>query len=145
MARRLLVSLLALGLYTVALGAESKLQPPELDQYLRWGALRVRPGVELTNVGYDDNILYNDDNKVSDFTATISPKAEILVLFGDRFLPFRSLEPATECVEIYLLDKGEDVEKPASRLVFTRSTTGITHPTISPTTGGEETKARFMV
>ena len=84
MARRLAVSVLALVFWTLALGSESKLRPPELDQYLRWGALRVRPGLALSNVGYDNNILYNDANKVSDYTATISPKAEVLILFGDR-------------------------------------------------------------
>ncbi len=83
MAKKLAVLALALGVCSVW-ASESNLQPPKLDQYLRWGALRVRPGLALSNVGYDDNILYNDTNKVSDYTATVSPKVELLVLFGDR-------------------------------------------------------------
>ena len=73
-----------------SLGAgEGKLEPPDLDRYLRWGPLRVRPGVALTNLGYDDNILANESDKISDYTATISPRVNGLVLFGDSFLTFR--------------------------------------------------------
>ena len=71
--------------------ADSKLEPPDLATYLRWGPVRVRPGFQLSNLGYDDNILFSDaQDKVADYTATLAPQLEGLVLFGDRaFLTFR--------------------------------------------------------
>jgi hypothetical protein len=78
------------GLVLAPALASSKLEPPELDRYMRWGPLRVRPGFTISNLGYDDNIFYRSDDKVGDFTATLSPKLDGLVLFGDRaFLTFR--------------------------------------------------------
>jgi hypothetical protein len=69
---------------------QSALEPPPLERYLRWGPLRVRPGIELKNVGHDDNIFASNANPVSDVTATLAPRAEGLVLFGHRgFLTFR--------------------------------------------------------
>jgi len=71
--------------------AQDKLQPPEVSRYLRWGPLRARPGIGLTNLGYDNNIfLSGNDNPVGDYTATLSPRLDGLVLFGDGpFLTFR--------------------------------------------------------
>ena len=68
-----------------------KLEPPALSQYLRWGPLRARPGIGLSNLGYDNNIfLSTGDNVVGDYTATLSPRIDGLVLFGDGpFLTFR--------------------------------------------------------
>lgn len=69
--------------------ANSKLEPPDLARYLRWGPLRARPGLELSNFGYDDNILSSSVLQVSDITATLSPKLDGLLLMGDRaFLTF---------------------------------------------------------
>ena len=69
--------------------AESRLEPPDLGRYLRWGALRARPGVELTNLGYDSNILYTSENEVPDYTATVFAKLDGLLLFGSRgFMTF---------------------------------------------------------
>lgn len=69
--------------------AGGRLEPPELDRYLRWGPLRARPGIELSNLGYDDNILATTDAPISDYTATVSPRLEGLLLFGSRaFLTF---------------------------------------------------------
>ena len=86
--RMALASILAMAALPAT--AESKLEPPDLERYLRWGPLRVRPGIELTNLGYDDNILANDRQKVDDYTATWSPKVEGLVLFGSRaFVTFQ--------------------------------------------------------
>ena len=84
-------SLAVLLAATVALpgSARSKLEPPELGLYLRWGALRVRPRLELTHFGYDNNILASTSNEVADLTATVSPTLEGLLLFGRRaFLTF---------------------------------------------------------
>lgn len=75
--------------------ADGKLEPPDLERYNRWGALRARPRIELTDVGYDDNILGNTTNEVSDTTATLAPGLDGLMLFGSRaFLVF------TERVEL---------------------------------------------
>lgn len=72
--------------------APDPLQPPDISRYLRWGPLRVRPSVQLSNFGYDDNVFYRtgDEPRVGDWTATISPRTDGLVLFGHRaFLTFR--------------------------------------------------------
>ena len=67
-----------------------KLEPPDLEQYLRWGPLRVRPGIELTNLGYDDNIFFNNGEQTSDLNATLTPRLDGLVLLGSMaFLEFR--------------------------------------------------------
>lgn len=88
-ALRLSIPLLSLALGGPAAGADSLLEPPELGRFLRWGPLRVRPGLDLTNLGYDDNILRDPDDRVSDYTATVTPHVNGLVLFGDRaFLTF---------------------------------------------------------
>ncbi|HXV76855.1 MAG TPA: outer membrane beta-barrel protein [Candidatus Polarisedimenticolaceae bacterium] len=70
--------------------ATSKLEPPDLDRYLRWGFLRARPGLELSNLGYDNNILLTpEETRVGDYTATLSPKLDGMILFGSRaFLTF---------------------------------------------------------
>jgi hypothetical protein len=69
--------------------AESRLEPPDLGRYLRWGALRARPGLELANLGYDSNILYSAENEVPDYTATVFAKLDGLLLFGSRgFMTF---------------------------------------------------------
>ncbi len=81
---------LLLGLALLPAWAKSKLEPPELDQYLRWGFLRVRPGFSVSNLGYDDNIFRSREEKVGDYTARLSPRMDGLVLLGDRaFLSFK--------------------------------------------------------
>jgi hypothetical protein len=91
---RLLGYLCLLLLATGAAAAQSKLEPPELERYRRWGALRVRPGLELSRIGYDTNILRASDAvpsaQIGDYTATLSPKIELLSLFGrSAFLTFQ--------------------------------------------------------
>lgn len=69
--------------------AADKLSPPDLERYLRWGPLRVRPGFELTNLGYDDNIFFNNGNQTSDLNATVTPRLDGLMLLGSSaFLEF---------------------------------------------------------
>ncbi|MDH3786787.1 MAG: hypothetical protein OEV00_15855, partial [Acidobacteriota bacterium] len=84
---------LLLVLLTVATGslfAADKLEPPDLERYLRWGPFRVRPGIELSNLGYDDNIFFDSGDRSSDLTATLTPKLDGLVLIGSSaFLTFR--------------------------------------------------------
>ena len=90
MKKSFIVAGLILALATSLSWGRSKLEPPELSRYLRWGPLRARPGLQVSNFGYDDNIFADNDNKVGDTTATISPQLEGLVLFGSRaFLEFK--------------------------------------------------------
>ncbi len=90
MQSRHLCAVLAALLFVGPAAAESSLEPPDLGRYLKWGPLRVRPGLSVTDLGYDDNILFKTDNEESDFRATVSPQIDGLVLFGSRaFLTFR--------------------------------------------------------
>jgi hypothetical protein len=83
------VALVAALAWAPSLAQESALEPPDLGRYLRWGPLRVRPGLVISNVGYDDNIFASNANEVGDYTATLSPKLDGLILFGHRaFLSF---------------------------------------------------------
>ena len=86
--RYVLVLTLFLTLVTTPAGAQqqdNKLEPPELDRYRRWGFLRARPGIALTRVGYDSNILSSSSGDVvSDYTATVSPKLDGLILLGSK-------------------------------------------------------------
>ena len=67
------------------LPAAAALDPPDLERYLRWGPLRVRPGFRISNFGYDDNILFSSATQtVGDYSGTVSPDLEGLVLFGSR-------------------------------------------------------------
>ncbi|NIO49357.1 MAG: outer membrane beta-barrel protein [Candidatus Aminicenantes bacterium] len=60
----------------------------ELEQIVkqtRWriGPFRLYPTIRLRDIGYDDNVYYQreEDKPVSDYTATISPQAEIYLIF----------------------------------------------------------------
>ena len=89
---RLLGFFIVLTLLSVPVSAQSKLDPPDPARYRKWGALRVRPGLELSGVGYDNNILRGTDrgSRIGDYTATLSPKVDILGLMGhSAFLTFR--------------------------------------------------------
>lgn len=67
---------------------DDPLEPPDLEQYYRWGPLRARPGVRLRNVGYNSNI-FNSAIPQGDFQATVEPRLKGLFLFGDTaFLDF---------------------------------------------------------
>ena len=78
-----------LGVAAAPVFAAGALEPPDLSRYLRWGPLRVRPGFVLANLGYDGNVGYTS-TAPSDYTATLSPRVEGVVLFGQRgFLTFQ--------------------------------------------------------
>jgi len=73
----------------LALAQKSKLEHPPLENYLRWGPLRVRPGFYLSNFGYDSNIFASNAVEVGDITGTLAPQVDGLVLIGKRsFLEF---------------------------------------------------------
>ncbi len=81
--------LATLGLAAAPVLAAGPLEPPDLSRYLRWGPVRVRPGFVLANLGYDGNIGYSA-NAFPDYTATLSPRVEGVVLFGQRgFVTFQ--------------------------------------------------------
>jgi hypothetical protein len=62
------------------------LEPPNLDQFVRWGPFRVRPAVNLSRIGYDNNVFYETPTQpaVGDYTATVSPRIDAVVLLGHR-------------------------------------------------------------
>ncbi len=75
----------------------SPLDPPDTSRYLRWGPLRVRPGLTIPNLGYDSNVFAVTDqkaesdpsSKVGDYFVALAPRVEGLVLFGhSAFLTF---------------------------------------------------------
>lgn len=79
----------------------SPLEPPDTARYLQWGPLRVRPGLTIPTLGYDDNVyaIPNDSTlpKVGTYFIALAPRVEGLVLFGHRaFLTF------DEKLEFYL-------------------------------------------
>ena len=100
-----------------------ELEPPDLERYLRWGPVRARPGMDVSNVGYDNNIFYvtGTTPKVSDVTATLSPKLDGLMLFGDRaFLTF-----------LAKLDFGLYLQNSSLNFINKRGKTRITLPSRS--------------
>ena len=44
----------------------TKLEPPDLSRYLRWGPLRVRPLIEVRDLGHDDNIFSDTKKTIAD-------------------------------------------------------------------------------
>ena len=66
-------------------------EPPDLERYVRWGVLRVRPGFSMPNFGIDDNVFFasGDEPKQSDLRMTLGVRLEGLLLLGKRsFLEF---------------------------------------------------------
>jgi len=57
----------------------------EITQRARWhlGPFRIYPTIQLRNVGYDDNVYRKreEDNPISDYTATLSPQFRVYLLF----------------------------------------------------------------
>jgi len=69
---------------TLLMAAELSDLPTSQEGYRKLGAFHLRPGLALKNLGYDDNIFFNEANKVGDFTATLVPSLEAVTLFGHR-------------------------------------------------------------
>jgi hypothetical protein len=87
----------------------SPLEPPDTARYLRWGPLRVRPGLTIPTFGYDDNVFYRPDDsplpRVGDYFIDISPGVEGIVLLGDRaFVTF------SERLEFYVYANEHEVD-----------------------------------
>jgi hypothetical protein len=82
-------SILAASEAVAQTGLRTKLEPPDIERYRRWGPIRVRPLLEVEDVGYDDNIFSQSTEPEDDYTATVAPSIDGLVLLGSRaFLQF---------------------------------------------------------
>jgi hypothetical protein len=75
----------------------SPLDPPDTSRYLSWGPFRVRPGIAISDLGYDSNVFAVTDqqaeadpaSKVGDYFIAVSPRIQGLMLFGhSAFLTF---------------------------------------------------------
>ncbi len=55
---------------------------------LRIGPFRIFPTFNFTDVGYDDNVYYQreEDNPISDYTATFSPQFKLYFLFRNKLI-----------------------------------------------------------
>jgi hypothetical protein len=57
----------------------------QITKQTKWkiGPFRLYPTIRLRDIGYDDNVYYQreEDNPVSDYTATISPQIKVNLLF----------------------------------------------------------------
>ena len=62
--------------------AQDALEPPTTSLYLQWGPLWARPAIKLVNVGFNSNVFNSTDGE-GDFSATIAPQLNGLLLFGD--------------------------------------------------------------
>lgn len=108
---RSVLGALVLALAAVAPAAAqgiSPLEPPDTERYLRWGPLRVRPGLTIPTLGYDSNVYAIPENsaqqQIGDYFLALSPRLEGVVLFGHRaFLTF------DEKLEFYLYAKENDL------------------------------------
>jgi len=62
----------------------------------RFGPFLIYPGISFNNVGYDNNIysMREEEDPISDYTATVSPHATIYLLFKNRLIFSFSVNPA---------------------------------------------------
>ena len=62
-------------------------QLEQIKERARWhiGPFRIYPTIQLRNIGYDNNVYYQreEDDPISDYTATISPELNVYLLFRD--------------------------------------------------------------
>lgn len=61
----------------------------------RIGPFRLYPRIQLRDIGYDDNVYYrgDDDDPISDFTATLSPELRTYLLFRNYFIVSFTFNP----------------------------------------------------
>ena len=62
----------------------------QINKKTRWriGPFRIFPTINFRDIGYDGNVYYQreEDNPVSDYTATLSPQVKIYFLFRNRLI-----------------------------------------------------------
>jgi hypothetical protein len=88
-----LLVVLAAGSPAVVAQSISPLEPPDTSRYLSWGPFRVRPGIAISDLGYDSNVFAIPDDsplpRVGDYFIAVTPRIRGLVLFGhSAFLTF---------------------------------------------------------
>ena len=60
-------------------------EPPSAEAgFIEVGAFHFKPDLTLKNVGYDSNVFFSNDNKEGDYTFTLGPSLDAVVLFGHR-------------------------------------------------------------
>ena len=78
-------TVVALSLFLLAaVPAVSQDAPPDpfATARLRSGPLAWTPGLAVTNVGWDSNVFNEWTNPKDDFTATVTPQADMWLRFG---------------------------------------------------------------
>ncbi len=73
----------AASLATAADG-ERPSPPAGAEGYLDAGPFHLRPGLALKDLGYDSNVFLTRDDRVGDYTATLAPSLEAVLLLGHR-------------------------------------------------------------
>ncbi|MFQ6082946.1 MAG: outer membrane beta-barrel protein [Candidatus Aminicenantia bacterium] len=53
---------------------------------IKIGPFRIYPLIKFRNIGYDDNVYYQLENPVKDYTATLSPDFTLYLLFKNRII-----------------------------------------------------------
>ena len=54
--------------------------------WMKIGPFRIYPLIMFKNIGYDDNVYYQPENPVKDYTGTFSPNFNIYLLFKNRII-----------------------------------------------------------
>jgi hypothetical protein len=77
------LALMACLLSAPAFG-QSEPEPAASSALVHWGPLRVKPTIQLTNLGVDNNVFNNSDanDPKSDFTTTVTPAADLWFHLG---------------------------------------------------------------
>ncbi len=62
----------------------------QISKQTKWriGPFRLFPTINFRDIGYDDNVYYQreEDNPISDYTATFSPQVKVYLLFRDNLI-----------------------------------------------------------
>ena len=75
---RALLALPLAGLLPTGAHAQTPTEDPLEKAMIRVGPVGINPSFALRNMGVDDNVFNDPDNPKSDFTFTITPRAELL-------------------------------------------------------------------
>ncbi len=69
----------------------------QITEKARWkiGPFRIYPAIQFRNIGYDDNVYYQreEDDPISDYTATFSPHVKVYLLFHNNLILSLSENP----------------------------------------------------
>jgi hypothetical protein len=122
----LFLMIFAVSIYSYGQGYRTFRQ--EMEQIVketRWqfGPFRIHPTFRFTNVGYDNNVYYQqkEEGPVSDFTATLSPEVKVHLLFRNYIILTLTENPEY----VYYLEQGRERRwnntlSPEFKLLFLR-------------------------